>query len=310
MWGAEDGESGGFRFNFGGDADAAAAKAPNPDVAARAPDADPKEGGHIAGVEVLASSVPEHSPTWKPETLELDPSTTVVKGAVTSADAANALSDADGSIDGNSDVVKGRYEGGFKLWECSVDLAKHLLKHADVGDDDDDDAGVKLRGARVLELGCGHGVPGIVAALKGAAQVTLCDYNPEVLSTLAVPNVRANFTTDEARGKFAYLGGDWGDLDAHIQPGSFDLVLAAETIYSVDSYARHIRVLRRALRVGTGVALIAAKSYYFGVGGGTNAFASYCETYFGALRVERVKTISDGKSNVREILAIRKISEQ
>ena len=97
--------------------------------------ADPKEGGHIAGVEVLASSVPEHSPTWKPETLELDPSTTVVKGAVTSADAANALSDADGSIDGNSDVVKGRYEGGFKLWECSVDLAKHLLKHADVGDD-------------------------------------------------------------------------------------------------------------------------------------------------------------------------------
>ena len=135
MWGAEDGESGGFRFNFGGDADAAAAKAPNPDVAARAPDADPKEGGHIAGVEVLASSVPEHSPTWKPETLELDPSTTVVKGAVTSADAANALSDADGSIDGNSDVVKGRYEGGFKLWECSVDLAKHLLKHADVGDD-------------------------------------------------------------------------------------------------------------------------------------------------------------------------------
>ena len=142
MWGAEDGESGGFRFNFGGDADAAAAKAPNPDIAARAPDdADPKEGGHIAGVEVLASSVPEHSPTWKPETLELDPSTTVVKGAVTSADAANALSDADGSIDGNSDVVKGRYEGGFKLWECSVDLAKHLLKHADVGDDVDDDAG-------------------------------------------------------------------------------------------------------------------------------------------------------------------------
>jgi hypothetical protein len=98
MWGAEDGESGGFRFNFGGDADAAAAKAPNPDVAARALDVDPKEGGHIAGVEVLASSVPEHSPTWKPETLELDPSTTVVKGAVTSADAANALSDADGSI--------------------------------------------------------------------------------------------------------------------------------------------------------------------------------------------------------------------
>jgi SAM-dependent methyltransferase len=305
MWGAEDGESGGFRFNFGGDADAAAAKAPNPDVAARALDVDPKEGGHIAGVEVLASSVPEHSPTWKPETLELDPSTTVVKGAVTSADAANALSDADGSIASQYDVVKGRYEGGFKLWECSVDLAKHLLKHADVGDDDDDDAGVKLRGARVLELGCGHGVPGIVAALKGAAQVTLCDYNPEVLTTLAVPNVRANFTTDEARGKFAYLGGDWGDLDAHIQPGSFDLVLAAETIYSVDSYARHIRVLRRALRVGTGVALIAAKSYYFGVGGGVDAFRQAIERAHPDMEVKSVESFSDGASNVREILRVR-----
>ena len=164
---------------------------------------------------------------------------------------------------------------------------------------------MKLRGATVLELGCGHGVPGIVAALKGAAQVTLCDYNPEVLTTLAVPNVRANFTTDEARGKFAYLGGDWGDLDAHIQPGSFDLVLAAETIYSVDSYARHIRVLRRALRVGTGVALIAAKSYYFGVGGGVDAFRQAIERAHPDMEVKSVESFSDGASNVREILRVR-----
>lgn len=58
-----------------------------------------------------------------------------------------------------------------------------------------------------------------------------------------------------------------------------------------------------------GVCLFVVKSYYFGVGGGMNAFASYCETYFGAFRVERVKMILDGKLNVCEILVIRKISE-
>ena len=100
-----------------------------------------------------------------------------------------------------SDVVAGTYEGGLKLWECAegetrwlvlratpagsvracgtavpgalfADLSEYLCREGRVVDDVEgactssgDAAPLQLRGARVLELGCGHGIPGIVAAL-------------------------------------------------------------------------------------------------------------------------------------------------
>ena len=299
MWGgAEDGESGGFRFNFGGDADVAAAVDP---AAGRKHENEEEEAaeGRIAGTEVLASEVPDPVPGWRPELVRLDDFVTLVKGAVTSTDAANALGSADGDIARRSDLVRGKYEGGFKLWECSLDLARHLLRTANAPD------GPRLHGADVLELGCGHGVPGIVAALRGARRVTLCDYNPEVIRALAVPNVRANFITDEMRDRFAYVAGDWGDLDAFVSAQSADVVLAAETIYSTASYERHVRLLRRAMREPDGEALIAAKRYYFGVGGGTDAFRAAIERAHPDMTVETVESFSDGASNVREILRVR-----
>ena len=300
MWGgAEDGESGGFRFNFGGDADAAVADDP---AAGRKDENEEEEAaeGRIAGTEVLASEVPDPVPGWRPELVKLDERVTVVKGAVTSTDAANALGGADGDI-ARSDLVRGKYEGGFKLWECSLDLARHLLKRANAPD------GPRLHGADVLELGCGHGVPGIVAAIMGARRVTLCDYNPEVIRALAIPNVRANFIDDEkeVRDRFAYVGGDWGDLDAFVPAQSADVVLAAETIYSTASYVRHVRLLRRAMRKPDGVAFVAAKRYYFGVGGGTDAFGAAITNAHPDMEVETVETFSDGASNVREILRVR-----
>ena len=55
----------------------------------------------------------------------------------------------------------------MKLWESAVDLARFLLERfsppaaASV-------AGNSMAGMRVVELGCGHGLPGIVCALAGA----------------------------------------------------------------------------------------------------------------------------------------------
>ena len=150
-------------------------------------------------------------------------------------------------------------------------------------------------------------MPGIVAAIMGARRVTLCDYNPEVIRALAIPNVRANFVDDEkeVRDRFAYVGGDWGDLDAFVPAQSADVVLAAETIYSTASYARHVRLLRRAMRKPDGVAFVAAKRYHFGVGGGTDAFGAAITNAHPDMEVETVETFSDGASNVREILRVR-----
>jgi hypothetical protein len=60
-----------------------------------------------------------------------------------------------------SDLLPQQYEGGFKLWEAAIDLAKYAVRELLEKQTD-------TPPARVIELGCGHGLPGIVAMLAGA----------------------------------------------------------------------------------------------------------------------------------------------
>ncbi|KAG8100722.1 hypothetical protein GUJ93_ZPchr0013g34103 [Zizania palustris] len=93
----------------------------------------------------------------------------------------------------NSDLVPGKYEGegwihfvicnifiiiclckvehtwelgGLKLWEGSLDLVKTL--NSDIKDDL-----LLVQGKRVLELGCGHGLPSTIASLKKQADLEI-----------------------------------------------------------------------------------------------------------------------------------------
>lgn len=59
-----------------------------------------------------------------------------------------------------SDLVPGVYEGGLKIWECSRDLTEYLGERPDEYSD--------LRRRRVLELGCGAGLPGLHCLSAGA----------------------------------------------------------------------------------------------------------------------------------------------
>lgn len=323
MWGGAppdaSGEGVSFRFNFGGGADAEPAPVPSA-VPADAATAAPSEA-LIPGVEVLASEVPDPAPGWVPETV-LVGDVPFVKGASSGAryaDVTEAVPDADEAR--RSDLVKGKYEGGAKLWECAVDLTRFLLEN-DAARDADAGFFLRLKDARVLELGCGHGLPGLACAMRGAREVVFADYNPDVLRALTVPNARANgFSTERLRDgekktkntTFRFLGGDWGSLSRSaslLEPGAFDVVLAAETVYEPSSFEKHVEILRRAVRRKTtgeekesGVALVAAKSYYFGVGGGARSFRARLENE-GDFAVECVQTLSDGASNVREILKV------
>lgn len=65
-----------------------------------------------------------------------------------------------------SDLTPTVYEGGFKVWECAFDLLRVMRAPAFVR---------TLPRTRVLELGCGHALPGIFAMMCGAS-VTLQDY--------------------------------------------------------------------------------------------------------------------------------------
>lgn len=79
------------------------------------------------------------------------------------------------------DIIPGEYEGGFKLWECTLDLLRYF----------DTQPGI-FEGKRVLEMGCGHGLLGILAKKQGASHVCLQDYNQDVLDRLTKATVQLN----------------------------------------------------------------------------------------------------------------------
>ena len=63
-------------------------------------------------------------------------------------------------------------------------------------------------------------------------------------------------------------------------------------------------LLMQCLKKPSGVCYVGAKSFYFGVGGGVAAFVSMIERD-GEMTSEVVSTLEDGRSNKREILALR-----
>lgn len=59
--------------------------------------------------------------------------------------------------------------GGLKIWECTYDLVEYLEENSEV---------VNFHNLKALDLGCGAGILGIYAFLKGAF-VTFQDYVSE-----------------------------------------------------------------------------------------------------------------------------------
>jgi predicted nicotinamide N-methyase len=94
-----------------------------------------------------------------------------------------------------------------ELWPAGVELAR-LVSARELG------------GRRVLELGCGLGLPSIAAALRGA-HVVATDWAGD-----ALPLLERNAARNGATLRTARL--DW--RDATLEPG-WDLVLASDVLY-------------------------------------------------------------------------------
>lgn len=199
-----------------------------------------------------------------------------------------------------ADVVPGVYEGGFKLWECAEDLAMHL--HSELR--------AELKGKTVLEIGAGHALPSVLAALSGA-EVTVHDFNEDVLRHASVPNLCMNLAKHgegvASKTPPRYIAGDWGTIAALVGHASFDVVLSSETVYAEDQLRPLASCMLSVLKHG-GCALVAGKTYYFGVGGGMQAFrtvvAQVAEEMGMRVDISIVKELRDRRSNVREIARI------
>ena len=108
------------------------------------------------------------------------------------------------------------------LWRSGLALAREL-------------DGMQLRGRRVVELGCGLGLPSIAAARAGA-DVLATDACPEALELVAY-----NADANHVRVETATL--DWSNPGEPAAQGRFDLVLAADVLYERGSVAPLLSLL-------------------------------------------------------------------
>ncbi len=117
-------------------------------------------------------------------------------------------------------------------WPSGIALAGHL-------------GAADLSGARVLELGCGLGLPSLVAAARGG-HVVATDWSPDALALLRRNAARNGVS-------LAVAAADWRHPDAFPPLGPFDLVLGADVLYE----ARNVVPLASLLRLLGAPALIA-----------------------------------------------------
>ena len=123
---------------------------------------------------------------------------------------------------------------GLVLWPSSIALALEIAERA-----------TQFRGARVIELGAGVGLPGIIAASLGA-RVLQTDRDPEALD-LCGRNAALNGVATDVRP------GDWTEWT---EPRSFDWTIASDVLYRVTLHDQLRAVLERCVGT-TGRVLVA-----------------------------------------------------
>ncbi|PWY72507.1 hypothetical protein BO94DRAFT_246064 [Aspergillus sclerotioniger CBS 115572] len=90
------------------------------------------------------------------------------------------------------DIKPNFYEGGFKTWECAVDLARLLV--------DTDDVSKPTQDRHIIELGAGTAVPSLAlfaqllsepssSTTQRKTHFTFADYNSAVLRLVTFPNL-------------------------------------------------------------------------------------------------------------------------
>jgi predicted nicotinamide N-methyase len=188
------------------------------------------------------------------------------------------------------------------LWQVA-DLERHVDRRALLAGDDGPEPpywahlwsgarvladAVPRDGGRTVELGCGLGLPGLVAARRGAA-VTFVDRE------------RAPLTFVRASARASGLGPVdlvVADLTSGAVRGPFDLVLLAEVLYDRAAFAAIARAVA-ALLAPRGVALLAD-------GARIDTRAFYPELVAAGLRVETTRRRVDA-DGVTETIALSAI---
>jgi predicted nicotinamide N-methyase len=118
-----------------------------------------------------------------------------------------------------------------KIWEASMVLADHLASRE------------PLPGSNLLEIGCGLGVVGIVAASFGH-RVTMTEQDPDALN-FARANALTNLSPSDPTIDIRRL--DWNHPRLE---RIFDLIVGSEIVYSQRDYEPLFRLFKTFLKQG------------------------------------------------------------
>lgn len=212
-------------------------------------------------------------------------------------------------LDSSSDLLTNIYEGGFKSWECSIDLVDEFAKYNSsiTGD--------------ILELGCGTALPSCyyfnqLLNNSNSQNLVLTDYNESVLRLVTLPNLIINWSqslpkdeliqlqteddipivedelqlTSKLINKFikslnnsktnlVFISGSWNsDFLQLLNNYKFELIYTSETIYSLKTLPIISELLIQLYISNNNSSIfVAAKDIYFGVGGNVVEFLQYLE---------------------------------
>lgn len=111
-----------------------------------------------------------------------------------------------------------------ELWPSGLALARHV-------------AALELRGRRVLELGCGLGLPSLAAAL-GGAEVLATDWAEDAIDLLQRNAQRNGVLLRAARLR-------WSEPEPMLRAAPWDLVLGADLLYEARNAEQLAELLPR-----------------------------------------------------------------
>jgi predicted nicotinamide N-methyase len=111
-----------------------------------------------------------------------------------------------------------------ELWPSAIALAREVAR-------------LDVEGLHVVELGCGLGLPSIVAAL-GGAHVLATDWSPDAVEVTARNAARNGAELETALAA-------WGGASALVDAAPWDLVLGADLLYERRNVEQLLALLPR-----------------------------------------------------------------
>lgn len=194
-------------------------------------------------------------------------------------------------VDGSLTIEQGEVAAGSTgaaVWSAGLFLASTIAGEPEL-----------CRGKSVVEVGCGTGLCGILAARVGARRVVLTDSAPSVLAR-AGRNVQLNRVVGATTRPLL-----WGSVLDDEMRGAFDVVLASDVLYFSSGWRPLAQTAYELLAPGGSLVLVEAGHESLSAAAAVGGFTAVAEGC--GLAVEAPIALGDGVRDALLVTARRRV---